>query len=157
MRVGWWVRRRSVVGAAALATGLLVTPADATPPAPIGNWLTADHDAVIAIDQCGNALCGRIVGIPLAIPGEPIPTDNHGRSQCQLTIIWDGKPDATGWMARILDPRDGGVYSARLHLDPEGRLRLRGYLGIPLFGRTQVWTPFTGAVPANCRLPPRVP
>jgi uncharacterized protein (DUF2147 family) len=40
----------------------------------------------------------------------------------------------------ILDPRTGGVYGCEFRLIDGGkRLRMRGYLGIPLLGRTQTW------------------
>ncbi len=40
----------------------------------------------------------------------------------------------------ILDPDNGSVYRCRLTLEEGGRkLRVRGYIGISLLGRTQVW------------------
>ena len=143
--------------AACLLPPAAALPARAAPfndAAPVGRWLTEGRDAVIAIEACGDALCGRIVGIPLDGPQDPIPTDHQGRSQCGLGIIQGAVPGEDGtWSARIVDPRDGSVYRARMRLDAEHRLHLRGYVGIPLLGRTQVWTPFERAIPESCRLP----
>ncbi len=122
---------------------------------PVGQWLTEGRDAVITVAPCGAALCGRITGITLDRPDDPIPTDYQGRSQCGLTIIRNATRDGEdGWVVRIMDPRSGREYRARMALDGKGRLRVRGYLGIPLFGQTEVWTPYLARVPEDCRLPP---
>lgn len=145
--------RGRIVVAAALLAATAAAPAHALD-SPAGQWLTQDRDAVIAIEPCGTGLCGRIAGVTLDKPTDPVPLDNHGRTQCHLTIISDIVPDGDVWAARILDPRDGSVYRSTLRLDEQRRLRVRGYIGIPLFGQTQLWTPFRTPVPADCRLPP---
>ena len=121
-------------------------------PTPVGTWLTESGHGVVEIAECGDALCGRIVGIDRE-PDEPMPTDVDGRSQCGLTIISNVKPEGSGtWFGAITDPRDGATYQAKLWVDSSGDLHLRGFIGISLFGSTQVWHPFTGHLGADCML-----
>src|SRR5580692_10091941 len=86
----------------------------------VGAWSTQDGHGVVTIERCGDALCGRIVGIDRA-PGEPIPTDVHGASQCGLTIITKERPAGDGtWLGEVIDPRTGTTYGAKLWLDGAG-------------------------------------
>ena len=136
------------------AAGLVATAHAATPTAPVGRWLTQDRTAIIDIEPCGGAsLCGRIVGVALDNASDRVPTDYRGHTQCGLTIIRDALPDGdAGYMGQIQDPRNGSSYDAQLRVDDRHRLVVRGFIGIPLLGRSQVWTPFPGAVPSDCHM-----
>jgi uncharacterized protein (DUF2147 family) len=135
----------------ALPVAFLLAAADAPDPSILGTWLTESGHGVIEIVRCENAVCGSIVGIDRT-PDEPMPTDVTGRLQCGLTIISDVTQAANNaWYGKIVDPRDGATYHAELWVDSEGRLNLRGYVGIPLLGSTQVWSRFTGRLTDDCR------
>jgi uncharacterized protein (DUF2147 family) len=116
--------------------------------------LTQGRDGVIAISNCGAALCARIVGVFLDRPDEPMPVDYRGVSQCGLYLISDAKPIQPNlWKGHITDPRNGSVWGVELRLDPRGNLALRGFLGVPLLGRTQTWTRYPSTPPRDCRIP----
>lgn len=118
-----------------------------------GLWLTQNGDGVVAVGPCNGGLCVRIVGILLDHPSDPMPVDYRGVSQCNLSLIADARQIQPNlWTGHITDPRNGGVYGVELHLDPHGRIALRGFLGIPLLGHTEIWTRYTGKVPADCRI-----
>lgn len=81
-------------------------------------------------------------------PGEPqMPTcsnckdDQKGAPMMGLIIVKDMQRRGLSYEnGTILDPRDGSIYRAKLELSPDGqRLTVRGFLGIELFGQSQVW------------------
>ena len=119
----------------------------------LGSWLVEDRDGIIRVEPCGAALCGRIIGIlKFEADGAP-PRDIQGRSQCGLVIMTRMKEIRPGlWDGLITNPEDGRTWDAQMRLDQAGNLRLRGYLGIPLLGATQVWTRFDGPTPPGCRM-----
>jgi uncharacterized protein (DUF2147 family) len=51
------------------------------------------------------------------------------------------KQDGDGYDGgRILDPANGKTYKSKMSLADGGKkLDVRGYIGMPLFGRTQTW------------------
>ena len=48
------------------------------------------------------------------------------------STLWEG--------GEILDPNNGSIYKVKLNLDAEAKsLNVRGYVGVPMIGRTQTW------------------
>ena len=94
-----------------------------------------------------------MAGIVSFEPDGSPPRDLHGHSRCHLPLIRDGKPDSTGvWDSHITNPDDDKTYTIRLRVDPDGRLRMRGYIGIPLLGKAVFWTRFDRHLTADCHL-----
>jgi uncharacterized protein (DUF2147 family) len=70
--------------------------------------------------------------------------DNSKRNQSVVGLLilkefkFDGDDE---WEdGDIYDPESGKTYSCYLSLKDKHNLKVRGYVGISLFGRTEVWT-----------------
>lgn len=98
-----------------------------------GLWWTTDKKSMIRIYQCGNKLCGTVEYIPNPDPqGKQIKGDQllSGFRQTQENVWKKG---------RIFDPRKDKSYKAKLTLKGD-ELKVRGFVGISLFGKTKTWT-----------------
>jgi uncharacterized protein (DUF2147 family) len=58
-----------------------------------------------------------------------------------MTILSGLKKDGEEYAGgEILDPNNGKVYKSKMHLTDNGKkLSVRGYIGVPMLGRSQVW------------------
>jgi uncharacterized protein (DUF2147 family) len=134
---------------------VLFAPAADADPNLTGLWLTQGGDGVISISNCGDLLCARIAGVFLDHPGDRTPVDYRGVSQCNLNLIPDARQIRPGlWKGHITNPRNGDVWGVELRLDSHGNIALRGFIGVPLLGRTQTWARYSGTLPADCRIVP---
>jgi uncharacterized protein (DUF2147 family) len=125
-------------------------------PSPVGAWRTIDDKtgdprSIVEIYEEDGALHGRVVEI-LKV-GSEAERNSAGQVICDACegdkkgqpiegmVILEGlNKDGDEWSGgTILDPSNGKRYKAKVELDGDDRLDVRGYLGMPLFGRTQTW------------------
>jgi uncharacterized protein (DUF2147 family) len=115
-----------------------------------GYWLTENRKAIVQIAPCGGDTCGRMVWVenPLDASGKPKRDDKNAdaakraRTICGLELVGglvrtdDGKW-SDGW---LYNPRNGETYSAEIRPLSPFELEVRGFLGVSLLGKSQVWT-----------------
>ena len=123
-----------------------------TQPTAEGLWeklgTSGQPEAWFRIRQCGGLYQGRIVKIFRKGSEDPstwrctkCEGDQKDAPVVGITFIRNmRKHGLTYEDGSILDPRDGAIYSAMMQLSPDGRrLTVRGYLGIPMLGQSEVW------------------
>ena len=122
-------------------------------PTPAGLWETVSDrtgqpDGRVQIVESGGEFVGTVVAVysPPAEKPDPLCERCNGEQKDKpvigMAFLRGVRRSAEGYAAgEILDPNDGKVYSCMLELLEDGRkLAVRGYIGIPMLGRTQVWT-----------------
>lgn len=73
---------------------------------------------------------------------------NHNKPILGMILLENMHPNSNNpgeWSnGRIIDPANGKIYHCYLRVAANGQeLYIRGYLGIPLFGRSQTWVRVT--------------
>ncbi len=142
-------RPRLVLALAVLVAAAVPPGARAQQPPILGRWLSQSGKGVIEIYRCAEKLCGKLIWIAEPIRDGAPATDRNNpdpalrqRPLCGLVMLGGFVPIETnrwgeGW---IYSPENGKTYRAQMRIDGPNVLKLRGYVGIPLFGETQTWT-----------------
>lgn len=115
-----------------------------------GKWKTIDDEtgkakSIVEIYESNGKLYGKVVEI-LNPAKKNAKCDkcegaDKGKPVEGLVIIKGLSKDGSEWTdGDILDPTKGKLYSCTLKLDGKDKLKVRGYLGVSLLGRTQYWT-----------------
>lgn len=116
----------------------------------VGIWLTGNKDAKVEIFKNGDKYDGKIVWLknPLNDEGKPKVDKENPEEELQtrpilgLELLKDFVYDEDfEWEdGEIYDPKSGKTYSCNMELlEDKKTLEVRGYIGISLLGRTQVW------------------
>lgn len=118
----------------------------------VGYWKTSTDAtntprSLIQITEENGSFAGKIVKLFTDKAEKPkqlcerCQGELHNKPIIGLTVLSNLKPHGKSWEeGSILDPDNGKLYHCKAYLIDNGKkLHLRGYWGIPLFGRTQIW------------------
>lgn len=116
----------------------------------IGEWVTTKKDAIIKIYEEDGRYFGKIIWLKDRPEGKaenlkdvfnPDP-ELRDRPLQGLVILKHFKEKKPGlWDdGTIYDPESGKEYKCILQLKDRDTLKVKGYIGIPLFSRTEIWT-----------------
>jgi uncharacterized protein (DUF2147 family) len=114
----------------------------------IGTWITANGKARVEIYKDGKFYSGKIVWLKEPLkdgkPKHDIKNPSPAlRTRLVVALIilrgfkFDGDEE---WQdGEIYDPESGKTYSCKITMPASNILKVRGYIGISLLGRTEVW------------------
>ncbi|MBD2769777.1 DUF2147 domain-containing protein [Hymenobacter sp. BT664] len=119
------------------------------PDAVLGVWKNGEGTGMIQIFKKGDKYFGRIVWLkvpnnPDGTPRTDVNNPDEAKRKTPLkglenmrdfTFTGDNKWEE----GKIYDPKNGNDYSCQMTLVDPNTLEVRGFIGVSLFGRTDVW------------------
>jgi uncharacterized protein (DUF2147 family) len=120
----------------------------------LGRW--ADDRSILEITERDGQLRARVIAMedpvyqqgekfgPVGAPRrDDLNPDESMRGQPILGIelLSDYRYQSGKWQGRIYDAESGKTYSSNIQVGRNGRLKMRGYIGAPMFGRTVAFEP----------------
>lgn len=116
----------------------------------IGKWKTIDDEtgaakSIVEIYQNNGKVYGKVVQVLEKGKEDKVCEECKGDKKnkpIKGMVIIDGlsKSDDEWDGGKILDPKSGKEYKCVISLENENKLKVRGYVGFSLLGRTQYWT-----------------
>lgn len=115
---------------------------------PVGVWKNIDDSdgkekSHIEIYEENGKLYGKVIKLlPAAtiVSCKKCKGDKRDAPLLNMVILRDLKQKDDQWTdGKILDPAKGKEYSCLIALEDSNTLKVRGYIGKPLFGRSQYW------------------
>lgn len=146
---------RFVALAGAVILACLASSAALAQGTPVGRWKTVSDDgkdekSIVRIVEVDGVLHGSIERLIVKAGEDPTPKCDkcegyrHNQPVVGMEILWGLKHDSDEpdeWNGGlVLDPENGKTYKAFIELQDGGKkLKLRGYIGVRAFGRSQYW------------------
>ena len=143
---------KKIALAVALATSFVSVASAADSMSPVGLWKTIDDKtgkpkSLVRIADVGGELRGTVEKLFREASEDQNPkcdkcTDERkDKPVIGMTILTGMKADNDHFAGgQILDPNNGKIYKSKMELEDKGKkLKVRGYIGVPMLGRSQVW------------------
>jgi uncharacterized protein (DUF2147 family) len=115
----------------------------------VGKWKTIDDNtgeakSIIDIYEEDGKIYGKVEKILVQRRKNPTCRNCKGEDKDKpilgLVIIKGLEKDGDEYNSgKILDPESGNLYKCYIELEEEDKLKVRGYIGFSVFGRTQYW------------------
>ena len=104
-----------------------------------GLWVSP-KGTVFSIAEHEGRLQAEVIGMrkPRLDKKNPTP-ELRARPVLGLQVLSDYQFKRGAWRGRIYDPGSGHTFKSHIKRDDEGNLRVRGYVGLSLFGKTEVF------------------
>lgn len=128
---------------------LVFSTMQAQSPSVLGKWKCIDDETgkalgIVQIYEVEGKIFGKVIEILNPKHRDELCKDCVGEDKDQpilgLTLLRGLKKDGDEYNGgKILDPKHGKYYKCYINLENENKLKVRGYIGISLFGRTQYW------------------
>lgn len=113
----------------------------------VGNWLTADKSTIVQIMKSGNNYNGKLIWSKQKNRKDHLNPDEAKKEKYLLNSLILTKFEHNGEESytngEIYDPNSGKTYDSKLTLISHNRLKVQGYVGITMFGRSSEWTRVT--------------
>jgi len=115
-------------------------PADAI----LGTYMTEGGKAKIVVSKQGTRYIGTLVWTRR---GDVLDSKNPDKTEAEKKLVgkvilhdlqYDEGADYKG--GKIYDPESGKTYSCKATRQADDNLKVRGFIGASLFGRTTLWT-----------------
>jgi len=114
----------------------------------VGEWETFDDKtgtklSIVEIYKTKDKYFGKITKLyedPSDLVCEKCEGDNKNKPIIGLVVLNNLEEDGDEYNnGTILDPNNGETYKCYIELITENKLKLRGYIGFSIIGRTQYW------------------
>ncbi|MDN3670943.1 DUF2147 domain-containing protein [Echinicola jeungdonensis] len=114
----------------------------------LGSWYTEEKAALIGFSKNEQGYFGEIIWLKDSLKSGKTKVDENNKNPnlrkrpiLGIPIVWGLKYEDGNWEGgKLYDPQSGSTYNCQIKVKDTLTIEVRGYLGLPAFGRSVYWT-----------------